>query len=392
MASPALDALRFLRGWAGHSRGAALRGVEVDDIQIEDDSPPAVPVGGAGEHVGRSLRAWRYRSAAAAIRSPRPGWVLLHGATRPGPHHPEIVRCATALAGAGGDVLVPEVTAWRELDLDPAPARRALALAARQQHRDPQVRPGGTVLAGFSFGCPQAIASGAELARTGVVRGVLGYGGYHSLDSAIGFGLTGRYERRGRTAKLHPDPYGRWVVAANFLHRIPGLDGARDVSRALGRLAAFAGDVGFPAYARESDSYKAEAMASVSARNRELFRFFAPDAGIEPDPGLARELAPQLAAAARECYPELEISHALDHPPLREMPLPPVHLIHGRHDRLIPFTETIALKRHLAPRTEVAATITGLFAHSQAAARIARPVEALRLAAAIRGLMRLHES
>ena len=323
---------------------------------------------------------------------PRPGWVLLHGATRPGPHHPEIVRCATALAGAGGDVLVPEVTAWRELDLDPAPARRSLALAARQQRRDPQVSPGGTVLAGFSFGCPQAIASGAELASAGVVRGVLGYGGYHSLDSAVRFGLTGRYERRGRTEKLHPDPYGRWVVAANFLHRIPGMDGAEDVSRALGRLAALAGDVGFPAYARESDSYKAEAMASVSPRNRELFRFFAPDAGVEPDASLAHELAPQLAAAARETYPDLDISHALDHPSLRGMPLPPVHLVHGRHDRLIPFTETTALERYLAPRTEVAATITGLLAHSHAASPLTRPIEALRLATAIRSLMRLHAS
>ena len=224
--------------------------MEVDDVKIEDDSPPAVSVGGTGEHAGRSLRAWRYRSATPAARPPRPGWVLLHGATRPGPHHPEIVRCAMALAGAGGVVLIPEVTAWRQLDLDPAPARRALALAARQQHRDPQVGPGGTVLAGFSFGCPQAIASGAELAPAGMVRGVLGYGGYHSLDSAIRFGLTGRYERRGRTEKLHPDPYGRWVVAANFLHRIPGMDRAEDVSRALRRLAAFAGDMGFPAYAR----------------------------------------------------------------------------------------------------------------------------------------------
>ena len=392
MASPALDALRFLRGWAGHTRGASLRGVEVDDIQIEDDSLPAVPVGGTAGHAGRSLRAWRYRSGKPSARPPRPGWVLLHGATRPGPHHPEIVRCATALAGAGGDVLIPEVTAWRKLDLDPAPARRALALAARQQHRDPHVSPGGTVLAGFSFGCPQAIASGAELARAGVARGVLGYGGYHSLDSAIRFGLTGRYEWRGRTEKLHPDPYGRWVVAANFLHRIPGMDGAADVSRALGRLAALAGDIGFAAYGRESDSYKAEAMASVSARNRELFRFFAPDAGVEPDPNLARELAPQLAAAARDTYPELEISHALDQPSLQEMPFPPCHLIHGRHDRLIPFTETISLERHLAPRTEVAATITGLLAHSQAAAGLTRPVEALRLAAAIRSLMKLHAS
>lgn len=42
----------------------------------------------------------------------------------------------------------------------------------------------------------------------------------------------------------------------------------------------------------------------------------------------------------------------------------PVHLIHGRHDHLIPFTETLRLRDLIDPDTEVRTTITGLFAHS----------------------------
>ena len=370
--NPTFDALRYLRGWL---RNAAppLRGVVTRDIGI-----------GSGE---ATARARRYLPATAS-RRPRPGWVLLHGATRPGPDHAAIVRFAAALASAGGDVLVPEVRAWRRLDLDPAPARRAVAAAARHLCADPRVRPGGVVLVGLSFGCTQALVAAAELAAEGLVRGVLGYGGYHNLEATIRFGLTGQFEWKERTEYLQPDPYGRWVVAANYLHRIPGYRGAGDVSRALGRLAALAGDHGFLAWEPSSDPYKAEVIASVSARNRSLFRVFAPDAAQDPDPRRAEELAPLLVEAARATHPGLELSRALG-----GRPLPPVRLIHGRRDRLIPFTEALALKRYLRKRghPDAEATVTDLLEHSRGSGvSPALLPEAIRFLAAVRGAMALH--
>ncbi len=357
-----------------NAAASPLRGAVVRDIVV-----------GSGDD---AVRARRYRPVAGA-RKTLPGWVLLHGATRPGAGHPAIVRFAAALAHAGGDVLVPEVRAWRRLELDPAPARRALALAAEHLCADPHVRPGGVVLVGLSFGCTQALIAGAELAAQGLVRGILGYGGYHSLEDTVRFGLTGRFERGGRTEYLRPDPYGRWVVAANYLHRIPGYEGADDVSRALGRLAARAGDHGFDSSGPSSDPYKAEVMASVSARNRELFRIFAPDAAQDPEPRRTEELAPLLAEAARAAHPELELSRTLE-----GRALPPVRLIHGRADHLIPFTETLALERYLrehANAADVVATVTDLFAHSgRAGASVRQLPEAVRFLGAIRGVMDLH--
>ncbi len=371
MTSAAFDALRYVRGWARHDRAPPFRGVATRDIEI-----------GAGDE---AVRARRYRPAKGSGRA-RPGWVMLHGATRPGPDHAAIVRFAAALASAGGDVLVPDVRAWRSLDLDPAPARRALAVAARRHCADPGVRPGGVVLVGLSFGCPQAIAAATELSAEGLVRGVLGYGGYHSLESTVRFALTGEFEWRGRTERLRPDPYGRWVIAANYLHRIPAYEGARDVSRALGRLAALAGDHGFAASGPGSDPYKAEVIGSVSARNRELFRFFAPVASQDPEPRRARELAPFLVEAARRTHPGLELSRALD-----GRSLPPIRLIHGRRDQLIPFTETLAMERFLRGRADVRATVTDLLAHSRGSgAGVARLREALRFLGAIRGAMALN--
>ncbi len=367
--NPTFDALRYLRGWL---RNAAppLRGVVTRDIEIGNREDAA--------------RARRYLPATAS-RRPRPGWVLLHGATRPGPDHPAIVRLAAALANGGGDVLVPEVRAWRGLDLDPAPARRALALATRRLCADSHVRPGGVVLVGLSFGCPQAIVAAAELAAEGLVRGVLGYGGYHGLENTVRFALTGQFEWRERIEYLRPDPYGRWVIAANYLHRIPGYEGAADVSRALGRLAALAGDHGFMAWEPSSDPYKAEVIESVSAPNRELFRFFAPDAAQDPDPHRAEELAPLLVEAARATHPELELCRVPD-----GRSLPPIQLIHGRQDHLIPFTETLALERYLREHADVAATVTDLLAHSRGSGwRVARLREAMRFFGAIQGAMAL---
>ncbi len=371
MASPTFDALRYAMGWARGAAGLPVRGVATEDVTI----------GGPAE----AIHAHRYRPTASR-RRPLPGWVVLHGATRPGADHPAIVRLAASLASAGGDVLVPDVPAWRALDLDPAPAQRALHVAAEYMCGDPRVRPGGVVLMGLSFGCTQALAAAAELAAEGLARGVFGYGGYHSLHDTVRFALTGQFEWRRRTEYLRPDPYGRWVIAANYLHRIPGYEGAQDVSRALRRLAAAAGDHGFMSWEPSSDPYKDDVIASVSAPNRALFRVFAPNAAQDPDPGRAEELAPLLVEAARATHPELELSRALD-----GRSLPPIRLLHGREDHLIPFTETLALERYLRKRADVEATVTGLFAHSKGAGRgVARIREAARFLGALRGVMGLH--
>jgi len=155
------------------------------------------------------------------------------------------------------------------------------------------------------------------------------------------------------------------------------------VARALRRLAAMAGDHGFMSWEPSSDPYKDEVIESVSAANRELFRVFAPNAAQDPEPGRARELVPLLVEAARATHPELELSRALD-----GRSLPPIHLIHGREDHLIPFTETLALERYLRKRADVVATVTGLFAHSKGAGRgLARIREAARFLRALRGVM-----
>lgn len=359
MPGPTCDTIRYLWGWS--------RGRGIPEWEPADDTfagQPRIPVPGVRVEdlpIGNGspeLRARRYRPARGAARAP--GWVLLHGATRPGPDHPAIVRLAAALAHSGAVVLVPDIPAWRRLELDPAPARTALSQAAKHMCLDPRIRPGGVVLVGLSFGVPQVLRTGARLARTGLVRGLVGFGSYCHLDDAIRFGLTGRFRLRGTIEYLRPDPYGRWVVAANYLHRIPGYEEAVCVSGALHSLATIAGERRIMAWDSGYDSVKDDLVQSLARTWRPLFRLFAPPSDREPEPEPARRMAHLLADAARRTHPDLELPQDFgDSPP------PPIRLLHGRRDHLIPFTETLALERLLRRPADVSATVTDLFAHSR---------------------------
>ena len=385
MPGPTCDTVRYLWGWT-RARGVPER----TGSDGSSDGKRTIPVPGVRVqeivigHGPSALRARRYRPARAA--APAPGWVLLHGATRPGPDHPAIVRLAAALTRTRAVVVVPDIRAWRRLRLDPAPAQAALAQAAEHMRMDPRVRPGGVVLVGLSFGVPQVLRVGARLAGTGLVRGLAGFGSYCRLHDAVLFGLTGQFRRRGTTEYLRPDPYGRWVAAANYLHRIPGYEEAACVSRALHRLATFAGDRRIMAWDPGYDGMKDELARSLPGTWRPLFRLFAPPSDREPEPHFAREMAHLLADAARRVHPDLELSDSFG-----DAPLPPVRLLHGRRDHLIPFTETLALERLLRKPADVSATVTDLFAHSrETGAGAFRLAESYRLFAGLKAMMALH--
>jgi hypothetical protein len=75
----------------------------------------------------------------------------------------------------------------------------------------------------------------------------------------------------------------------------------------------------------------------------------------------ARALADQLIEAALTVHPQLDPAPVLSQLDRR------VVLVHGFGDRLIPFTETLRLRRALPDTTDASATITRLFAHSKGA-------------------------
>ena len=285
-----------------------------------------------------------------------PGWVLLHGLTCPGEEHESLVRFAHALAATGADVLIPVVGEWKRLSMDPHPARTALTRAIRHLLDHTAVRRVGLV--GFSFGCPQVLMAAQDPVLAELLSGVVGFGGYADLEQTIRFGLTGEFTEEGVARRIRPDPYGRWVVASNYLPLVPGYDGSEDVATALRSLATLAGERKIMSWDPAYDPVKEELEARLHPSRRALFRLFAPPADSAPEPREALRMAPLMADAARRTHPDLDPLSALT------ASLPPVRLVHGRHDHLIPYVQTLLLGDALRSLGDVRATITNLFSHS----------------------------
>ena len=124
MAVGFVRALRFARGWRDGERGVLAQELEV-------------------RRGDRSVPASLYRPTGAD--GPLPGWVVLHGITRPGRMHPVLQRMVRALARSGATVLVPEVPEWRELHLAPEQAQDTASAGIRTLVRHAGVAPGGVV-------------------------------------------------------------------------------------------------------------------------------------------------------------------------------------------------------------------------------------------------------
>ena len=337
---PLLNALRFARYWSNPRR-------DLGETEVE------VPWGKDHEVVPGTL-------VSLPDDRPRTGWVVLHGITRPGRNHPELLRFVRGLASTGRRVLMPEIPPWTDLRFEPERALEIIRGAVLHLAGSPGVRPGGVVLMGFSFGGPQALLAAADRNLSSRIRGVVSWGGYADLDRAVAFQFTGRHRWTGQEESIRPDPYGRWVIGANCLTLTPGYGDREDTAKALHRLAAEAGERQLPPLDPALEPLRAELREKLPRKERALFDLFVPPWDQDPDPEQGIELAGELTTAVRARMP------LLDPIPRVESIDVPVRLLHGRSDRLIPYTETLHLEQALKPRVgDVKARVTGLLAHSR---------------------------
>jgi pimeloyl-ACP methyl ester carboxylesterase len=344
-----IRAARFLGGYLRQER-ARVREVEV-----------SIPMPQGGEVEGTFYLPRGARRA--------PGWVVLHGVTVPGRRHESLLRFSRAMAASGAAVLVPDVPAWRELRVRSETARVALLGATAYLRERPEVQPGGLGVVGFSFGATHALIASTHPGLRDVVRTVVGFGGYCDLRREVRCMFTGEHEWEGRAFRLDPDPYGRWILAGNYLTGVPGMEGmgrvadeARELAAEAGRRRTFAGEADY-------DPLKAAARARLSPEEHGVWDLLAPPFGTPiADLDRARDLADGLTTAALAADPGLDPRHAL--PELHAR----VVLAHGEADRLIPFTESLRMHAALPERLDRSVTITRLFAHSTGSAAV-RAVE-----------------
>lgn len=286
-----------------------------------------------------------------------PAWVVVHGLTRSGRAHPQLVRFTRAMASAGLACIVPEVPEWTRLDMAPGLTAPTIAAALDGLRSTGIVRQARVGALGFSFGAPHVFAAATHPRLSDAIAGVCAFGGYCGLEPTIRFMMTGRHEWAGRIHATRPDPYGRWIVAANYLTAAPEHADAHDVAQALRSLARHAGDVGAaswdPRYRPVMDALRVE----VAESRRPLFDLLVSTEAPVPDDPRALALAESLSSAARASDPDVDAGAALGRFEGA------AHVLHGRTDHLIPFTESHRLARALSAAT-TRLTITRLFGHS----------------------------
>jgi pimeloyl-ACP methyl ester carboxylesterase len=284
---------------------------------------------------------------------------VLHGLTRPGRAHPSLQRFARAVANAGNIVMVPEIPEWRDLRVAPAVAIGTIQQAVRALQQRDDVRHEHVGLFGFSFGATQALIAAADEETSRLLAGVAAWGGYSDLRRLFRFGLTGEHDLDGVTYRTEPDPYGCWIMAGNYLTRVPGYENAGDVSDALHDLALEAGERRLYAWDPVFDASKRKLSEGLSRDGRQLFDMIAPETTTpRADHDCVLALAEALAQTALEADPLLD-----PQPYLKDVRVP-ILFSHGRDDRLIPFTETIRLSRAVPSQRVRSTMITALFQHS----------------------------
>jgi pimeloyl-ACP methyl ester carboxylesterase len=138
--------------------------------------------------------------------NPRAALVIVHGLSRAGRRHPEIVRLARLVGQHGQLVLVPELDGLVQFALS---GTEVEDLAAALRHLRAWGYPVG--IAGFSFGAGPALLAAAEVPD---IRVVGSFGGYADLVNVIAYITTGTHGFAGQRYTQRQEEYNRWKLLA----------------------------------------------------------------------------------------------------------------------------------------------------------------------------------
>jgi pimeloyl-ACP methyl ester carboxylesterase len=311
-------------------------------------------------------------------------WIAIGGVSRMGRFHPQLKRFTEALASTGVGVLVPSLPEWRRLSVSPRVTLPTIRAAVEHLSQRREVVPGPFGLIGFSFGAAGVALAASQEDLADQISGAVLFGAYCSLDRTLLCMTTGEHEWDRHSHRLQPDPYGRWVVAGNYLTSVPGHEDAADVAMAMRRLAAMSSERRISAWESYHDPMIDAMRGAIPHRRRDLFDVLASaTTRTRPPRDECAELAQKLADTCRAVEPQLD--------PLTSISqvVVPTQVIHGRDDRLIPFTEGIRLMSLLPPRFKRGVTVTGRFDHKGEQASPSRLEQAIETARLLRAVRRL---
>lgn len=300
-----------------------------------------------------------------AVANPQAGVLLMPGAAEKGKDDPRLTAFANSLARGGFAVLVPDLESFRSLKVSSADiASTADAFAWLVARED--LSPGGRAgIFSFSYASGPAILASFDARIAGRVRFIMAVGGYYDVKEVLTFFTTGYYLKEGRPAHMEPNSYGKWIFVLSNLERLPDPS-----DRAL-----------FHELARRKldnvDAPGADLAARLTPPGRTLYDFVE-----NRDPARAPLLLSRLPEAIRRDIETLDlVRYDLTRTSTRFI------LIHGYDDDIIPYTQSIALSRHL-PQGQVGLYLVYGLQHVDLKPRL---VDKFRLWRAISALLRERE-
>jgi hypothetical protein len=262
------------------------------------------------------------------VRRVRAGVVMLPGVAEQGLDDPRLVAFATVLAQARFAVLVPELSGLRRLRVSPrniGEVRDAFQWLANR----PDLAPGGRAgLVAFSYAVGPAVLAALEKSVRDRVRFIFAVGGYHDLYRVLTYLTTGYFCHGGQQRYLAPDDDGKWAFLLSNLDRVSDA-GDRALLEALARRCQ-----------RDARAGTAHLTARLGDEGRVLWAFV-----TNADPARVPALLEALPLAVRRDVAGLNPA-GRDLSRLRARLI----LVHGYGDRMIPFTESIALAKALPAR------------------------------------------
>jgi hypothetical protein len=161
---------------------------------------------------GRTIPADVYRP-----ERPRAALLLVHGLSRAGRRHAELVRLARLLARHGQLVLVPEFAGLAAFRLDGSEVEEVRGALRYLIGQSPVVG-----VAGFSFGAGPALLAAASYPDLALVGS---FGGYADLRNVITYVTTGVHTFGGERYVQRQQEYNRWKLLALLVGFV---DGERD--------------------------------------------------------------------------------------------------------------------------------------------------------------------
>jgi pimeloyl-ACP methyl ester carboxylesterase len=253
--------------------------------------------------------------------------VLVPGAVPEGKDDARLVELAITLARARFAVLTPDLPGYRKLKVRPDDARE-VADAVRYLAGRKDLAPDGRIgIGAFSYAVGPAVIASLEDDIREQVRFILGIGGYHDLRKSIRFFTTGYYEHRGKLRHMEASGYGKLVFARSVMDHLRDPDD-RAIIDAMVETKLADHDADISVFAQ-----------GLGPEGMTVYRLL-----MNTDPDRTFDLIAELPAQSQQTIAALTL-HDKDLARLKARLI----LIHGRNDPLIPFPESRALGKAVAP-------------------------------------------